>query len=180
MPAAAHFQVAKTISDFLRNKTKNELLPTRREMIAELRPIMTLLGRNESTVQSMIDVLIRIGCIKNTRGYYSHVRGIDLPSFADEVDRNNPARKMKITYVYPEEKPDVSIELVIPRELTDQEVEYLGNLGIGVKPKATVRVSGHQEVYEMTGKVSILREYLAEAVGLSDEDIDEKFPVLVD
>jgi len=180
MPAAAHFQVAKTVSDFLRNKTKQEHYPTRREMIAELRPIMTLLGRKESTVQSMIDVLMRIGCIKNARGFYSYVRGIDLPSFASEVDRNNPNVKMKITYEYPEAKTEATIEFVSPRELTNQEVEYLANLGIGVKPKAVIRINGHQEVYEMTGKANLLREYLVEAVGLDDEQIDEKFPMLAE
>jgi hypothetical protein len=179
MPSAAHFQVAKTVSDFLRNKTKDEIFPTRREMIAELRPIMTLLGRKESTVQSMIDVLIRLGSIKNEKGFYRHVRGINLPDFATEVDKHNPNVKMKITYVYPEEKPkEVTINIQMPREFTDQEVEYLSGVGISIKPSATIIVGNRVEYYELTGTVEVLREFLTIGHGLDDEQIDEAYPNL--
>jgi hypothetical protein len=67
--------------------------------MAELRPVLSLLGRAESTAQQMLDVLMRIGAIeRDVSRYYQTVREIDLAKFATAVDRNNKRRKMLISY----------------------------------------------------------------------------------
>jgi hypothetical protein len=99
MPALAHFQVAKTVYDLVDKRTKAGDPPNRRELMAELRPVLSLLGRAESTAQQMLDVLMRIGAIeRDVSRYYQTVREIDLAKFATAVDRNNKRRKMLISY----------------------------------------------------------------------------------
>jgi len=99
MPAMAHFQVAKTVYDHINRKTKADTPQNRREIIAELRPVLQLLGRQESTAQAMLDVLMRIGCVeRNPSRDYIVVGQFNPRKFALEVDRNRD-RKMIITFV---------------------------------------------------------------------------------
>lgn len=179
MPSGAHFQVAKTVIDFIRAKTKDDIKPTRREMVAELRPVMKLLNRSEATMQQMIDTLQRMGCIRNVRGFYVWGRGIDWPRFAEEVDRNNPERRMIITFVYPDDDPDTHVKFdKCDDPFTIEEVRMYTKLGLKIVRGMDVSDDGKYD-YMVFGKRSLLIERLKEDFKMSYEDIAANMPHLV-
>lgn len=98
MPALAHFQTAKTVYDVVNEHTKNETFPTRKELMAELTPIMKLLGRKMSTAQAMLDSMVRCGFIIRHNKEYAVCAAFNMRKFALDVDRNN-SHKMIISYV---------------------------------------------------------------------------------
>jgi hypothetical protein len=201
MPALAHFQAAKTVYDVLKRHTEAETLPTRKELMAEMTPIMKILGRKMSTAQAMLDVMVRCEFVIRHNKEYAVCSAFNMRKFALEVDRNN-THKMVISYIdvgdpaKPTPEPD-GIDMAAAAEadadnmVTIPEFEVNHAFGIpelhqfndmGIQIIGTGKTSPNgQHVYIMKGSKKALRNYLqSDKCGvMEDDEMDERFPMLM-